>query len=241
MSPAIRVVRRFLASKAESDLEKIRKGKGSTLQMGPVLGVLEHLGFKVEMPGEDVQITSPDGATYTVAFTVKPPPALWAWIKSQPAFQKAVEGGPTPGATTGPVRGEGTCPCCFKKQKVKDGKMVLHGYKAPGLGASFQGQCFGVGYPPFEVSPKGTEAYKAEIEGEARKARQVVEKVRRGEVPELPHPLYVSRRLRKEDASPEEWARAIQQALPGAERQAENYEREAERLEGVIRRWSAQS
>lgn len=53
----------------------------------------------------------------------------------------------------------GTCPCCFGMYKMTaDKKMVHHGYRRPGYGSIF-GDCFGVGYSPFEISNEGTIAY----------------------------------------------------------------------------------
>lgn len=41
--------------------------------------------------------------------------------------------------------------------------IVLHGYKRPGLGY-LQGECFGNGWPPFELSAEGTKAYEGYLE-----------------------------------------------------------------------------
>lgn len=49
----------------------------------------------------------------------------------------------------------GTCPACFNEQCLKDGKMVLHGYRRPGFGW-IEGKCFGVEWRPYEVSNEGT-------------------------------------------------------------------------------------
>lgn len=57
---------------------------------------------------------------------------------------------------------DGTCPCCFRKQKARDTRMVLHGYQRPGYGY-IVGDCFGVRYAPFEVSCDGTKAYIARL------------------------------------------------------------------------------
>jgi len=51
---------------------------------------------------------------------------------------------------------EGTCPFCFNLQCTKNnGKMVNHGYRRPGCGYII-GNCFCVGWVPFEVSNEGT-------------------------------------------------------------------------------------
>jgi len=55
----------------------------------------------------------------------------------------------------------GSCPCCFRNIKLKDATgerlptMVNHGYQRPGWGQN-EGNCYGVGFPPFELSPEGT-------------------------------------------------------------------------------------
>jgi hypothetical protein len=53
----------------------------------------------------------------------------------------------------------GTCAACGENVKRdKKGKIVSHGYRV--LWNSHQGNCFGVGYDPIEVSPEGLIAYK---------------------------------------------------------------------------------
>jgi hypothetical protein len=58
----------------------------------------------------------------------------------------------------------GSCPACFQNIKLaNDGeKMVLHGYRRPGTGTT-HGSCFGVGYPAFELSVKGTKDYLKQV------------------------------------------------------------------------------
>lgn len=52
----------------------------------------------------------------------------------------------------------GTCACCGKNVKMKDGKMVDHGFS---LSYGFRnGNCFGVGFRPIEVSDEGLHALK---------------------------------------------------------------------------------
>jgi len=57
------------------------------------------------------------------------------------------------------LQNTGTCPVCNRNIKLKGGRMVDHGYQVPwGWQGRTQG-CFGVGYPPYEKSPKGCEDY----------------------------------------------------------------------------------
>lgn len=65
-----------------------------------------------------------------------------------------------------------TCPCCFRAMVVKDGKIVRHGWKEAGGRRAGQygntwhmGECFGVGYEPYEVSDLGTRKFKEYLEG----------------------------------------------------------------------------
>lgn len=54
----------------------------------------------------------------------------------------------------------GSCPACFRNVKLKwsgsSPTMVNHGFKRPGWGYQM-GNCMGVGFPPFELSPRGTQ------------------------------------------------------------------------------------
>lgn len=52
----------------------------------------------------------------------------------------------------------GTCAICNRSHVVRNNKMVLHGYQRPGIGY-IVGDCFGVGYKPYELSPEACEAF----------------------------------------------------------------------------------
>jgi len=55
----------------------------------------------------------------------------------------------------------GICPCCFGDYVARLGSdtMVHHGYERPGDGM-IHGDCYGVGYAPFEISCEGTKFYR---------------------------------------------------------------------------------
>ena len=56
----------------------------------------------------------------------------------------------------------GTCACCGQNVKLSAGRIVMHGYT---IRWGFQsGRCFGVGFPPIEVSPAGLDAAIASCE-----------------------------------------------------------------------------
>jgi hypothetical protein len=69
----------------------------------------------------------------------------------------------------------GICPCCFGDyiaDKSTGAKMVHHGYERPGDGM-IHGDCYGVGYAPYEVSCEGTKMYLGIVQSEltARQAQ----------------------------------------------------------------------
>ena len=91
------------------------------------------------------------------------------WFKKETNLQKQIlealnmeehVSGPSAEKTR---EGTGSCPACFRniKTKLQSGKehpvMVNHGFQRPGWGY-IVGNCMGVGYPPFELSPEGTKA-----------------------------------------------------------------------------------
>lgn len=58
----------------------------------------------------------------------------------------------------------GTCAICLNTQVVRNGVMVNHGYQRPGHGY-IVGECFGVGYKPYEMSAEACVAYLPRLEG----------------------------------------------------------------------------
>jgi hypothetical protein len=64
-----------------------------------------------------------------------------------------------------------TCPCCFRAMALdSNGRVVRHGWREAGgrrvgeYGNTWHvGQCFGVGYEPFEVSCQGTKDFHAAL------------------------------------------------------------------------------
>ncbi len=60
------------------------------------------------------------------------------------------------------IENTGTCSVCGRNVKMKDNKIVDHGYTVK---YGFQsGNCSGVGYDPIEISPKGAVAYIKSLE-----------------------------------------------------------------------------
>ena len=62
--------------------------------------------------------------------------------------------------------------------------MVNHGYQRPGIGY-LVGDCFGVGYPPFELSSKGTQDYVQALQGRLAKDEKRLMDLQDGRVTKL--------------------------------------------------------
>ena len=61
------------------------------------------------------------------------------------------------------IENTGTCAICGKNVKLKDGKVVNHGYTV--RYGFFEGGCFGVGYEPIETSPAALHDYMSALVG----------------------------------------------------------------------------
>jgi hypothetical protein len=80
----------------------------------------------------------------------------------------------------------GTCAICFRNIKLKksgkDYRMVDHGYKIPGRGWGRSGNCFGVGYSPYEVSARGTQAYIKELQAVTKRTKAQLKGLQTGKL-----------------------------------------------------------
>lgn len=85
----------------------------------------------------------------------------------------------------------GTCAVCQKRQKLHGGKMVHHGYQRPGHG-SIVGDCFAVGYEPYEASVKGCEDFLAYAQRTEAALVETLKNLESGEI----RALHVMRRKR---------------------------------------------
>jgi len=85
----------------------------------------------------------------------------------------------------------GTCPCCFGgfklvprsnhgHDKSRPG-MVLHGYKRPGTGTIY-GNCFGQGWPPFELSREGADAFVSDLKKKIANQEDHLKDLKSGQV-----------------------------------------------------------
>ena len=75
----------------------------------------------------------------------------------------------------------GTCGVCGRSIKVRNGKLVHHGYSRPGTGF-IEGDCFAVGAEPYERSLTATTAYRALIQAKLDNEVSFLAKLQAGEV-----------------------------------------------------------
>lgn len=71
----------------------------------------------------------------------------------------------------------GTCPVCTNNQKLRGDRMVDHGYVIPRFYSMRQKSCFGVGYPPYELSSKGCVAYRKALLNQLEKTQEDLQAV----------------------------------------------------------------
>ena len=103
--------------------------------------------------------------------------ALWDMIKEAKAF--VVKGRkPSTNPRKTPARtldNTGTCPVCSMNVKLSVGKIVDHGYRV--IWNQQQGNCFGVGFEPFEVSPEGTKRYLKALKNSLVGVEQAIDEI----------------------------------------------------------------
>lgn len=78
-----------------------------------------------------------------------------------------------------------TCPVCERKHQLHNDRMVHHGYQRPGDGSGIIGDCFGVGYLPYEVSDEGCHAFKAVLLRKQENVQEFLARLRSGQVKSL--------------------------------------------------------
>lgn len=78
----------------------------------------------------------------------------------------------------------GTCPVCERYHRLHKMLMVHHGYRRPGHG-EIEGDCSGVGWPPWELSPDGTVNYLEQSRKQLHHLEDFLHRLETGQVHEL--------------------------------------------------------
>lgn len=112
-------------------------------------------------------------------------PVVALFDQAKPLIQKGRK--PSDDPTKTPPRTlehTGTCPVCGRNIKLDDrGRMVAHGYQI--AWNSRHGDCFGVGYEPWEVSPVGAVKFVAQVRVNLEVTEENLRKAKGGEFAEV--------------------------------------------------------
>lgn len=152
----------------------------------------------------------------------------------------------------------GTCPCCFGNFKLvprtKEGKdksmpgMVLHGYERPGIGY-IDGNCPGMNWPPFELSPEGTQHALLRAESWLKAAKESLDRWSNPdnitEIHEIERSLIPGRQLstkvyKKEETNPHDWDRLYRRQLADVKLNWDKADTQVKFLERKIASWTLQ-
>ena len=136
-------------------------------------------------------ITAPTGESITLSELEAP--SFWAWLFKTKAFAELKKKINDPNAAAGRdrdlknaaqakkasnhIQGTiGTCSVCTSTQKLRNGRLVLHGYQRPGWGV-IEGRCHGVAFPPYELSTEGTVSYQDSVKRQLPRAEMELDAV----------------------------------------------------------------
>lgn len=136
----------------------------------------------------------------------------------------------------------GTCPVCEGEFRLLKERMVHHGYKRPGHG-SIEGDCPGVGYPPYEVSTEGTERYLERVQRGLLQEQDFLARLQRGVVEKLQVPDYSKdwsrfppmKQITAADGY--QFEQAIRDKIQHTKYLIDGLRRESERCDRLIRDW----
>jgi hypothetical protein len=138
--------------------------------------------------------------------------------------------------------GKATCPCCFGAfmlaPKAKKGDrsmpgMVIHGYRRPGVGY-LQGECFGNGWPPFELSSEGSKAYLVRLRGILEDLKDGLGKLERDEQDIL---IIGLNAYKRDETEPEKWSSYLKTALGQQKAQVQEVSRVLDLVQRRLGSW----
>jgi hypothetical protein len=145
-------------------------------------------------------ITAPSGKTFSLgkspSYTVMNFYEFWAWAKENTDLASEVNAALNmPDVETERKQKElakggdrdnvGRCQICFKNQKLTSGKkLVHHGYNRPGYGY-IVGDCFGVGYQPYELGHDACDDWLKQLERMVINYKKQLKTAKAGEITKL--------------------------------------------------------
>ncbi len=136
----------------------------------------------------------------------------------------------------------GTCPVCEGEFRLHRERMVHHGYRRPGHG-SIEGDCPGVGYPPYEVSTEGTEHYLDRVSTSLLQTQDFLARLKLGEVDTIYVRDYSGNFERFPKMKPitaadgYDFHQGIRNKITETEHEVKGLQREVARCERLISNW----
>jgi hypothetical protein len=143
----------------------------------------------------------------------------------------------------------GTCAACEREIKVRDGKLVHHGYERPGIGY-IVGDCLGVGYPPHELSPEVAQMLAEYAERDIERLGRMLDDLPNVET--LPRHVYVGygggrlqdpyewREVTREDVDDYTWERLYRAREEKLKDSIAFWVEQRKRAEKLVRTWRPQ-
>lgn len=139
----------------------------------------------------------------------------------------------------------GYCPCCNATFKVRDEKLVHHGYKRPGYGF-IVGDCMGALETPHELSPELAIRYRDALTSALTGMEDRLAKLEQATEITDPHGQYDTKtrkyeptQLRKGECSEYKWEQVWGAAKRSLERQIASYRDEIARVTKLVETWEA--
>ncbi len=133
----------------------------------------------------------------------------------------------------------GTCGVCGHEQKLKNGKtLVLHGYQRPGHGY-IVGDCFGVGYQPWEKSKEAVVDYIKALEKMLKQRTEQLGKFENGEVKSL-HVKDRSGKIVQIAPGDKGWEAAVNGNIQNLKNEIRYIGQDIAMYEGRVEKWEEQ-
>jgi len=136
----------------------------------------------------------------------------------------------------------GNCQLCEGDFRLRDGRLVHHGYKRPGDG-SIHGDCPGVGLPPYEATCDGIRAYVVSLRDQVAREDEFRRQLEAGEIKTLTvQKGYGYNRKFVEIAASDshEWRNEVSSRVSGTKHRIKRLQEAIVRAEQRIVRWSPQ-
>jgi hypothetical protein len=136
----------------------------------------------------------------------------------------------------------GNCQLCEGDFRLRDGRLVHHGYKRPGDG-SIHGDCPGVGLPPYEATCEGIRAYVVSLRDQVAHEDEFRRQLEAGEIKKLTIQKgygYNRKFVEIVASDSHEWRGEVRSRVSSTKHRIKRLQEAIVRAEQRIARWSPQ-